>query len=108
MADRFRLEQVIVNLIQNALEALEGASSPVITLSARQDGDQVELIVADNGPGVSPEIREQLFTPFVTSKTTGLGLGLIISRDIVAAFNGELDLRPAENGAVFVMTLRSA
>ncbi|MGO4408610.1 MULTISPECIES: sensor histidine kinase [unclassified Brevundimonas] len=108
MADRFRLEQVIVNLIQNAVEALEGTPNAAITLSILRRGGKVELTIADNGPGVSEAIREQLFTPFVTSKATGLGLGLVISRDIVAAFNGELDLRPSESGAAFVVALRSA
>ena len=108
LADRFRLEQVIVNLIQNALEALEGVANPSVTLSVKSVGDGVELVVADNGPGLPDAIREQLFTPFVTSKANGLGLGLIISRDIVAAFKGELNLRPSDTGAVFVVTLRSA
>lgn len=108
MADRFRLEQVIVNLIQNAVEALEGTSDAAITLSVQRREGRIELIVADNGPGVSEAIREQLFTPFVTSKAKGLGLGLVICRDIVAAFEGELDLRPSERGATFVVALRSA
>lgn len=108
MADRFRLEQVIVNLVQNAVEALEGAPNATITLSHEHHDGRVELVVADNGPGVSESIREQLFTPFVTSKANGLGLGLVICRDIVAAFEGELDLRPTEHGATFVVTLRSA
>lgn len=108
MADRFRLEQIIVNLIQNALEALEGTPNPAVTLSVKRVAYQVELIVADNGPGLSEAVREQLFTPFVTSKVNGLGLGLVISRDIAAAFEGELNLRPSDIGAVFVVTLRSA
>jgi len=108
LADRFRLEQVIVNLIQNALEALEDVPNPAITLSVSRAGNLVELAVADNGPGLSEQVREQLFTPFVTTKANGLGLGLVISRDIIAALDGELDLRPSDNGAHFVVTLRSA
>jgi len=108
MADRFRLEQVIVNLIQNASEALEGVASPAITVSLLQSEKQVELVVADNGPGIAEDVRDQLFTPFVTTKSNGLGLGLVICRDIIAAFDGELNLRPSEAGAVFVITLRSA
>jgi two-component system C4-dicarboxylate transport sensor histidine kinase DctB len=108
MADRFRLEQVIVNLIQNALEALEGVPTPIVTLSVKRVEDQVQLIVADNGPGLPEAIRRQLFTPFVTSKANGLGLGLVISRDIIVAFKGELDLRPSDTGTVFVVALRSA
>jgi two-component system C4-dicarboxylate transport sensor histidine kinase DctB len=108
MADRFRLEQVIVNLIQNAVEALEGTPNAAVTLSVQRRNDRIELTIADNGPGVIETIQEQLFTPFVTSKPNGLGLGLVISRDIVAAFEGELVLRPSDAGATFVVDLRSA
>lgn len=106
IADRFRLEQVIVNLIQNAIEALEGVSTPLVTLSIQVQEERTTLTVADNGPGVPESVRSQLFTPFVTSKANGLGLGLVICRDIVASFDGELDLRPTTDGAAFVITLR--
>lgn len=108
VADRFRLEQVIVNLMQNAAEALEGRADGQITLTVERVADHVELRVADNGPGVADDIRDQLFTPFVTSKANGLGLGLVICRDIVAGFGGELDLRPAAVGAAFVIRLKAA
>jgi len=107
-ADRFRLEQVIVNLVKNAAEALEGTADPVLILSVEQRGRDVRLVVADNGPGLPPEVRAQLFTPFVTTRANGLGLGLVICRDIIAGFGGELDLAPSETGAVFVATLRAA
>jgi len=108
LGDRFRLEQVIVNLMQNAMEAMEGEPSPVITLSIQPRGSEVDLIIADNGPGVAADIRDQLFTPFVTDKPNGLGLGLVICRDIVAGFGGELTLRPSPAGAAFVITLKAA
>ena len=108
MADRFRLEQVIVNLLQNAAEALEGRPDAHIALSIRRGDGWTELSVADNGPGVAEAIRAQLFTPFVTSKANGLGLGLVICRDILAGLGGELDLRPSPTGATFVATLKSA
>ena len=108
IADRFRLEQVIVNLMQNAIETLDDTVAPVITLSIRFEEGRVKLIVADNGPGVPEAIQSQLFTPFVTSKANGLGLGLVICRDIVTAFGGELNLHPSDHGAVFVVALRSA
>lgn len=108
LGQRFRLEQVIVNLMQNAVESLEGTPEPVVTLTIVRRGKQVDLVIADNGPGVPDEIQSQLFTPFVTSKATGLGLGLVICRDIVAGFGGELILRPSPSGAVFVVTLKAA
>ncbi len=105
MADRFRLEQVIVNLMQNAAEALGSRSDSQIILTTKQRDDRITLTVADNGPGIPHEIQDQLFTPFVTSKPKGLGLGLVICRDIVSGFGGELDLLPSPAGTVFVISL---
>jgi two-component system C4-dicarboxylate transport sensor histidine kinase DctB len=107
-ADRFRLEQVIVNLVKNAAEALEGRAGARLTLRVERSADRVRLIVADNGPGVPAKVRAQLFTPFVTTRANGLGLGLVICRDLMAGFGGELDLADAGYGAAFVATLRIA
>jgi two-component system C4-dicarboxylate transport sensor histidine kinase DctB len=115
LAERVRLEQVIVNLIQNAVEALEDAAParPRLTIAIAPVGDRVEIVIADNGPGLDASVADALFTPFVTTKATGLGLGLVICRDIVAGFGGELNLRPAradqaETGATFVIVLKAA
>ena len=107
-ADQFRLEQVIVNLIKNAAEAMEDQDDARLILTVAREGDRVRLIFADNGPGVAPEVARQLFTPFVTTRANGLGLGLVICRDIVAGFGGELDLVASDEGATFVATLRTA
>lgn len=107
-AERNRLEQVVLNLLQNAIEALDGIADPRITLGARIEDDHVILHVADNGPGVAADVRERLFTPFTTSKRDGMGLGLVISRDIVAAFGGELSLEPSSQGARFAIRLARA
>lgn len=108
-AEPNRLEQVIVNLIQNAFESMiEGRTpDPCLTIDVRR-GDGVEIAISDNGPGVDPQVVEALFTPFVTTKAKGLGLGLVICRDIVAGFGGELTLRPSATGAVFVIALKDA
>ena len=66
------------------------------------------MSVSDNGPGVTPAVRAQLFTPFVTTRANGLGLGLVICRDLIAGFGGELDLVDEDVGATFVATLRIA
>lgn len=108
MAERFRLEQVLVNLLQNALEALEGATDPEIRVQVSVKRAQVRILVADNGPGVAPEATKTLFTPFATTKPRGLGLGLVISRDIVAEFGGELSLEAGPGGARFLMSLPKA
>jgi two-component system C4-dicarboxylate transport sensor histidine kinase DctB len=107
MAERFRLEQVLVNLLQNALEALEGAADPQIAIQVSARRNQARVVIADNGPGVAPQAAKTLFTPFATTKPLGLGLGLVISRDIVAEFGGELTLEPGP-GASFVITLPKA
>ncbi len=108
LAERNRLEQVVLNLLQNAIEALDGVPAPVIELGVQVKGKHVTIHVTDNGPGVTPAVRERLFTPFTTDKADGLGLGLVISRDIVAAFGGELVLEPSSTGARFTIRLAKA
>ena len=108
-AGRIRLEQILVNLLQNALDAVRDADDPTITVGVVPAPDAVTVTVADNGPGVAPELRDQLFMPFTTSKPTGLGLGLVISGDIAREFGGDLRLEPADGtGAAFTLELPRA
>lgn len=108
VADRVRLEQVIINLLQNALDALEGRANPLIRISVTY-GEQVLVEIDDNGPGIPSAIADQLFTPFVTGRPDGLGLGLGIARDIAREFGGDLDLAPsALGGTAFRIALRRA
>ncbi|MCC6829460.1 MAG: sensor histidine kinase [Novosphingobium sp.] len=107
-AERVRLEQVLVILLQNAAEALVNTRDPTISLTVTQDADNVILKIADNGPGIAPDIAERLFTPFATNRTMGLGLGLVIAKDIVEEFSGSLLLEPAEVGACFRIVLPRA
>lgn len=107
-AERNRLEQVVLNLLQNAIEALDGIADPVVSVSIEPRDDAVVIRVADNGPGLSEAVRERLFTPFTTSKRDGMGLGLVISRDIVAGFGGDLTHEPSPTGAVFSLQLPRA
>jgi two-component system C4-dicarboxylate transport sensor histidine kinase DctB len=99
---------VVLNILQNAIEALDGTPDPAIALGVTVRGKHVTIRVSDNGPGVAASVQSKLFTPFTTSKRDGLGLGLVISRDIVAAFGGELSLEPAPVGARFVIRLAKA
>lgn len=108
MADTIRLEQVLVNLLQNALEALDGVVAPTIRLSVALNAETVLLSVIDNGPGIDPSVQGQLFTPFVTSRPSGLGLGLVIASDIMADMGGSLRLLPSEVGAHFQLSLKRA
>lgn len=106
VAGRVRLEQVLVNLLQNAIEALGGRADPRIAIELTVQPTIVSLIVADNGPGIDPAVVERMFTPFVTSRPTGLGLGLVIAQDIMTDLGGTLRLLPSDTGARFEATLR--
>jgi signal transduction histidine kinase len=89
--DRVQIEQVIFNLVRNALEAMADSTEPALVIGTAPAGNgTVEISIADNGPGLSADIREQLFEPFVTTKPTGLGVGLSICRVIVEAHGGRL------------------
>lgn len=105
-AEPVRLEQVLVNLLQNALDAI-GTSRGAITLSLEPEPRFCILRVADNGPGIGGN-EDQLFQPFATTKPSGLGLGLVISRDIMRGLGGELSAEIAESGACFVMKIPRA
>ena len=116
MGERMRLEQVLVNLLQNAVDALEGTPDARIVLSVSVDADavvkganRVRIDVTDNGPGIAPDVMAALFTPFTTTKPHGLGLGLVISRDIAADFGGELQAHSEPGaGTRFTLLLQQA
>jgi two-component system C4-dicarboxylate transport sensor histidine kinase DctB len=103
-AERWRLEQVFVNLLQNAVEALAGRADGSIRITGRAEEGEVVVRIADNGPGLAPKILDSLFLPFTTTKPEGLGLGLVISHDIIAEFGGRLRAKN-EDCAVFTLTL---
>lgn len=107
VGDRIQLETVLLNLITNAIDALSTTRHErVVDLTARRSGeDQVQIVVADTGPGLAPELNAVLFQPVATTKLHGMGLGLAISRTIVEAHGGHLRLEPAPSGATFVVTL---
>ena len=97
--DRLQVELVLRNLIANAAEALAPREGGRIDVAAeRHDPASVRLVVADNGPGVPPAARERLFEPFVSGKSTGMGLGLAVSRAIAEAHGGALEARRAGHG----------
>jgi two-component system sensor kinase FixL len=109
LADKVQVQQVLINLLRNAIDAME--ESPrrelVISTDVRSD-DMVAIGVADTGTGVAPEVAGQLFQPFVTTKRQGMGVGLSISRTIVEAHGGEIWLEPnPQGGTVFHFTLRA-
>jgi C4-dicarboxylate-specific signal transduction histidine kinase len=109
LVNRVQIQQVIVNLIRNAFEAMVDQEPRKVTVSTRAlDDETIEIAVADVGPGIPYEIAGRLFEPFVSSKRDGMGLGLSISRSIVEAHEGQLkaDPNPA-GGTIFRFTLPS-
>lgn len=89
-ADAGQIEMVLLNLVKNATESLADTPRPTIRLEASAPGGQVTIQVADNGPGIEPEALEQIFIPFYTTKKTGSGIGLSLSRQIMNLHGGQL------------------
>lgn len=108
IAGRIRLEQVFVNVLQNATDALQAQRDGTITLRIETMADRVAVQIRDNGPGIAPDISDRLFTPFATSRTAGLGLGLVIAKDIMEDLGGNLRLVPEPGGACFEILLQRA
>lgn len=108
LAGQVRLEQVLVNLLSNALDAMDAMPDGKVSISWQAQQGQLHLTVQDNGPGIAPDMLDNLFDPFMTSKGPGegLGLGLSIAYNIMRDFNGDLRAANAvEGGAVFTMIL---
>ncbi len=111
VAGPVRLQQVLVNLISNAIDAVEGGQNKTLDLSARREGASVSLVLRDHGPGVPDGIQDRIFDPFFSTKDVGkgLGLGLSISYNIMRDFGGSLSMRNhPEGGAEFVLILQAA
>ncbi len=106
LGHRTKLRQVVVNLVKNAGEAAgrEGR----IELRVAVASPWVDLTVADDGPGITPEVRSRLFEPFFTTKPNGTGLGLAVSLSIARAHGGDIEVGPSDKGAVFKLRVPSA
>jgi len=99
LVDKVQIEQVLVNLIRNAVEAMGSSARRLLTIRSGLDQPGfVRVTVADTGPGVAPEVAAQLFKAFVSTKSNGMGLGLSICRTIVEANGGRIWMEPAEGG----------
>ncbi len=111
-AGQVRLQQVLVNLISNALDAMKShTSAPLVEISVREEDGRVLIDLRDHGPGLKDDVMKQMFDPFFTTKQTGqgLGLGLSISYNIVKDFGGHLSARNhPDGGAVFSVDLAAA
>jgi two-component system, LuxR family, sensor kinase FixL len=106
LADRVHVQQVLVNLIRNAVEAMAGSERRELVISTRESGGMAEVSVSDTGPGLPPDVRKRLFQPFVTTKQGGMGIGLSISRTLIQAQGGELSaVDNPLGGTIFSFTL---
>jgi PAS domain S-box-containing protein len=112
LADPVQIEQVLLNLLRNAMDAMEAANTErrSVIVEARRPGKHgVEISVADSGPGVAYAMIDTIFEPFVTTKPLGMGMGLSISRAIIEAHGGRLRLAcRSRSGAIFFFTLPAA
>lgn len=107
LADRVQIVQVLINLLRNAKEAMEHVAERGLTISTRSTEADVRIDIADTGVGLSEKRRSALFVPFVTTKPSGMGVGLSISREIIEAHHGRIwaDENPEGQGAMFSFTL---
>lgn len=104
--DKVQIQQILINLIRNAAEAMAGQPDRKLSITAVRQGDQVAVSVADSGPGLSQDVRAKLFQPFVTTKPQGMGVGLSVCRTIAEAHGGQLWAEdPPSGGAVFRFTV---
>jgi two-component system sensor kinase FixL len=112
LADRIQIEQVLLNLLKNAMEVMEGANierRSIVIRACCNSKHAVEISVADSGPGVPAEVADTIFEPFVTTKPLGMGMGLSISHSIVESHGGSLRLAGnVPSGAIFLFDLPTA
>ena len=107
LIDRIQVQQVVLNLIRNGIEAMQGVTRRELLIATGQaDGQMVRVTIKDSGPGLAPEVAEQLFQPFITTKEKGMGLGLSICRSIIDSHGGKIWATPNPSGGVtFAFTL---
>ena len=109
--DKVQVQQVLFNLMRNGIEAMQDEPRRELKVATKgAQGGMVEISVADNGSGLPDHVRSRLFQPFVTTKPTGMGVGLSVCQGIVELHGGRLwaDDNIADSGAVFRFTVRSA
>jgi signal transduction histidine kinase len=108
--DPAHLRQVVMNLVRNAVEAMDSKGDITVIVQRRVSGPlMAEIVVRDSGPGIDAKLVPKLFTPFVTTKAQGTGLGLAISQRLVASAGGRIELRTQSGrGTTFVIAIPAA
>jgi len=103
-ADEKLISNVLINLLKNAIEAIQGIEDPIISLKCFKNNlSELIIKVSDNGSGISPDILDKIFIPFFTTKEEGSGIGLSLSRQIMKKHNGNINVRSSEQGTEFLM-----
>jgi two-component system sensor kinase FixL len=106
LADRIQIQQVLVNLIRNAIDAMMDSPQRKLRIESRRDGERVRVSVQDTGSGLDSSVAARLFQPFITSKQSGMGVGLSICRTIIEAHGGDIWFEsPSDGGTIFHFTL---
>jgi two-component system, LuxR family, sensor kinase FixL len=109
MIDRIQIQQVLLNLMRNAAEAMSDLQDGSLLVTATRDGDMIIVSVADSGPGLDDAVRAKLFRPFVSTKSNGMGVGLSLCRTIIEAHGGRISAEDADGGGtVFRFTVPAA
>ena len=99
LIDKIQIQQVLLNLMRNAIEAMEVTERRELTIASEMEEDaRVWISIVDTGPGIAPEIADRLFQPFVTTKAHGMGVGLSICRSIIEEHGGKLAVEPNPTG----------
>jgi len=104
-ADGALLEQVLINLVKNSVEALEDIESPFVELSAHSVQDQMVILITDNGKGIPPELIDDIFVPFFTTKQSGSGIGLSLSSQIIRLHGGSMTVQSSPGSTVFTIRI---
>jgi two-component system sensor kinase FixL len=109
LVDKVQIQQVILNLVRNAIESMEQSDRRELTIATERDADGMAAVkISDTGTGISPDVASQLFQPFITTKPHGLGVGLSISRTIVESHGGRITVGPnPQGGTIFRFTVRA-
>ena len=104
--DKTQIIRVITNLVKNAIQATESVENPLIKVNVLTNKDTVTITVEDNGKGISEEVKDLIFEPKFTTKTSGMGLGLPMIKNIIEAYDGTISFTSKENvGTVFTVVL---
>jgi nitrogen fixation/metabolism regulation signal transduction histidine kinase len=104
--DKTQLIRVITNLVKNAIQATENEENPLINVEIISKGSKIKIVVSDNGKGISEEVKDLIFEPKFTTKTSGMGLGLPMIKNIIEAYDGTISFSSnKDTGTVFTVIL---